>query len=368
MKKILFLTAFVPNEAAAAEKNTKIMLDDLGRFYLVDLVYFKYDIDESYIPTHKNVRVLRVCKNSVLIKFLNVLLFPFIHPMFSVRFNWSIFKWVKKRIKEDNYSAIICDHSQMFLYAKFLEKSIPKILLSHDIIAQRVGRTSNSFAKFLCAKSESYCLNVKNAHIFSFSQKDCNLISDLYHKDANLCLDYIDEKIISAVPTCVTNEFIFIGKWSRADNLDGVLWFFKTVVPYITETVEISIIGKEFPKERIENKNPKVKVNILGFVDNPYPRIANCKAVLSPLFTGAGIKVKVVEALACGVPVIGTDIAFEGINSDYKLFMIVSNTPDVFLKTMKEVNISLADRVEMKKKFLNGYQSETIPNFLNNNL
>ena len=68
-KKILFLTAFVPNEAAAAEKNTKIMLDDLGRFYLVDLVYFKYDIDESYIPTHKNVRVLRVCKNSVLVKF-----------------------------------------------------------------------------------------------------------------------------------------------------------------------------------------------------------------------------------------------------------------------------------------------------------
>lgn len=53
MKKILFLTAFVPNEAAAAEKNTKFMLDDLGRFYLVDLVYFKYDIDESYIPTHK---------------------------------------------------------------------------------------------------------------------------------------------------------------------------------------------------------------------------------------------------------------------------------------------------------------------------
>ena len=173
---------------------------------------------------------------------------------------------------------------------------------------------------------------------------------------------------LKAIPTCITNEFIFIGKWSRADNLDGVLWFFKTVVPHITETVEISIIGKEFPKERIENKNHKVKVNILGFVDNPYPRIANCKAVLSPLFTGAGIKVKVVEALACGVPVIGTDIAFEGISSDYKSFMIASNTPDVFLKTMKEVNISLADRVEMKKKFLNGYQSETIPNFLNNNL
>jgi len=33
------------------------------------------------------------------------------------------------------------------------------------------------------------------------------------------------------------------------------------------------------------------------------------KALISPLFTGAGIKVKVIEALACGIPVIGTDIA-----------------------------------------------------------
>ncbi len=87
MKKILFLTALFRMKLLLPRKNTKIMLDDLGRFYLVDLVYFKYDIDESYIPTHKNVRVLRVCKNSVLVKFLNVLLFPFIHPMFSVRFN-----------------------------------------------------------------------------------------------------------------------------------------------------------------------------------------------------------------------------------------------------------------------------------------
>lgn len=368
MKKILFITAFVPNDTAAAEKNTKIMLNDLARFYQVDLVYFKYAGDEYYIPENKNVRVIRVCKNSTWAKLLNAFLFPFIYPIFSVRFNWGILRWLKKRTVEENYLTAIFDHSQMFLYAKYLNNTLPKILLSHDIISQRVGRTSNLFIEYVCTKSEGYCLNVKNAHLFSFSQKDCNLITDLYHKEANLCLDYIDDKIISAVPTSVNNEFIFIGKWSRADNLDGVLWFFKTVVCHIEEDIEISIIGKDFPQERIENRNSKVRVNILGYVDNPYPRIANCKAVLSPLFTGAGIKVKVVEALACGVPVVGTNIAFEGIPSDYKSFMLEANTPDMFLKAMGEVNTSLADRVEMKKLFLNSYQSETIPNFLNNNL
>ena len=43
-EKILFLTAYVPNKAAAGEKNTMIMLNDLASCYDVDLIYFKYDI------------------------------------------------------------------------------------------------------------------------------------------------------------------------------------------------------------------------------------------------------------------------------------------------------------------------------------
>ena len=42
-EKILFLTAYVPNKAAAGEKNTMIMLNDLASCYDVDLIYFKYE-------------------------------------------------------------------------------------------------------------------------------------------------------------------------------------------------------------------------------------------------------------------------------------------------------------------------------------
>ena len=44
-EKILFITAYVPHKAAAGEKNTMIMLNDLAESYDVDLVYFKYDYD-----------------------------------------------------------------------------------------------------------------------------------------------------------------------------------------------------------------------------------------------------------------------------------------------------------------------------------
>ena len=147
MKRLLFLTAFVPNDSAAAEKNTKIMLKDLSVSFNVDLVYFKYDNEQFYQPESDNINVLRIYPNSIWRKIANLLTYPIVHPMFSVRFNWSLLNWLKSIVRKNKYEAIIFDHSQMFLYAKHLDSSIPKILLSHDVIAQRVGRVSNKIMK-----------------------------------------------------------------------------------------------------------------------------------------------------------------------------------------------------------------------------
>lgn len=368
MKKILFLTAFVPHDAAAAEKNTKIMLKDLSHSFDVDLVYFKYDNQKEYVPEAKNINVLEICKNALWRKIANIFTYPIVHPMFSVRFNWGLLHRLRKMVRKNEYAAIICDHSQMFLYAKHLDKSIPKILLSHDVIAQRIERTSNTLIRVICKYSERYCLHSDNSHIFSFSQKDCDLIGKLYGIKTNLCLDYIEEKIVNAFPEKINNEYILMGKWSRADNLEGVMWLFKEVAPKIEKPIKVTIIGKDFPANKIVNSNPCVETCILGFVDNPYPRIANCKALLSPLFTGAGIKVKVIDALGCGTPVIGTDIAFEGIDRKYERLMIEANTAEDFIKAMNNVDVPIDIRLEEKKRFLGDFKSETIPEYLKNQL
>ena len=364
-KKILFLTAFVPNDAAAAEKNTKLMLADLSREYDVDLLYFKYADEKDYIAPNERVNILKVCNNSFFKKIRNIVMFPFVHPMFSVRYSRNVLSFLNERMKSVNYDAIVCDHSQMFLYGKYLKTDIPRIMLAHDVIAQRVERTSNTFIRWICTKSEGFAMSLNNAHVFSFSQKDCDLIKEIYGISAQLNLDYIAPAVIEAIPNSIENSYIFIGKWSRADNLDGIVWFFKEVAPLIKENVTISIIGKGFPNDKISNSNPRIKVNILGFVNNPYDMIANCTAVLSPLFTGAGIKVKVIESLACGAPVIGTSIAFEGLDTKFSDFMLLCNEPSDYINAMEIAKMkALEERKQMKKMFIADYQSETIPNYL----
>ena len=363
-KRVLFLTAFLPHPGAAAEKNTMMMLEDLSREYDIDLVYFKYKKEKEYIAPNNHIFVKRSFNNSIVRKLLNIFCFPFVHPLFSVRFNWGVLCYLKTLVSENHYNAIILDHSQMFLYGKYIKSDIPKILLSHDVIAQRVGRNSNALIKWICKKSERKALTVQNGFVFSFSQKDCDLIKSTYSINARLCLDYIDPYIIGAIPEDYNNEFVFIGKWTREDNLDGVIWFYKTIVPRITKPVIINIVGKNFPKEKISCKNPMVSTNILGFVDNPYPLIAKSRAMIAPLFTGAGIKVKVIEALACGTPVIGTEIAFEGLPEKYSNMMKLANDVDSYLKAM-EVDIPVEERRRIKKEFIADYTSETIPQFLN---
>ena len=364
MKKILYLTAFVPSEFTAGEKNTKTMLNELGNSYAVDLVYFKYGNEEDYTTDNKNVSVKAVFGNSLLIKLLNILLFPFVYPLFSVRFNWLVLRRIQKLVNCNHYDAIVFNYSQTFLYAKFLKTSAPKLLYCHDVIAQRVERSSNAILQYICRKSEHYCLQVNHASVYSVSMKDCDLIKNLYGINAEVAYLYIDQKSKDALPSDVHDDsYAIMGNWKRKDNVDGFLWLNKNVFPLIKSKIVIHVIGKFFPIDKITITNPLVHLNVCGFVDNPYPMIANSRALIAPVFTGAGVKVKVLEALACGTPVVGTDVAFEGIINNDRMMLRFADAGQC--AEMMNCKLSPEYRIQSKQSFLSMYSQRSIPFYLN---
>lgn len=362
-KKVLFLTAFLPNAAAAAEKNSMILIKELSDYFDVDVVYFKYGDQNDYIPEADNIRVLRVIENSTKFKLMNALRYPIYHPMFTIRYNSNILGWLQNEVDKNKYSAIVYEHNQMFIYARKLRTDAVHILYAYDIMAQRISRSSNKLMAAFGKFSERESFDVPNSYLFTVSKKDSELVREIYHIDSRYALAYIEKQVKDVVPTEVKDEYCFIGKWSRADNLDGVIWFYDIIAPHIKKPVVINIIGKNFPQDKISCTNPMVKTNFTGFVDNPYPIIANCRAMLAPLFTGAGVKQKVFESIACGTPVIGTEIAFEGLPKKYSNMMLLANDVDSYMKAM-DVDIPIEERKRIKKVFVEDYTSETIPQFL----
>lgn len=361
--KILFLSPYVPSKRAGGENFTRLLLADLARENSIDLIYYKYKDDAEYMPASDNIKVLKVLENSTWIKLWNYANHPSVHPIFAIRFNRNLLTFLKKKIEERNYDLVYLDHSQMFLYGKYL-KDIPKILMAHDVMAQRYERQGNAMMRKLVLKSEGDLMRIPNSTVFSFSEKDQNIIKRLYGIDSEVTHFFLDEMVVNATPTKIEKRLVFFGKWKRADNYDGLVWFFENVYPLLDKDFKISIIGGWLPED-FKQKYVDDRVEYLGFVDNPYTLIANSIAVLSPLFSGAGVKVKVVESLACGTPVIGNDIAFEGITGGTTDFMLKADVVNDYIKLIIYASqIQIQERQAFKKTFLENYSLQSITNWL----
>lgn len=364
MKKILFLTPFVPSNKAGGENFTRLLLENLSLTCKVDLLYFRYADDAAYVCPNENVKVIKELVNSTKVKLKNYLRCPFFHPIFSIRFSRKILRFVQNLMEENHYDLLFLDHSQMALYGEFFP-NIPKILMSHDVMAQRFSRAGNWLNKKLIVAGERRLMSQPNLMVFTFSEKDREIIRNTYGIDSRVTHFFLDENVIKAEPSKIEKRIVFLGKWKRADNFDGLKWFFDNVYEQIDKSIAIVIIGKWLPDDFQTRVLTLGNVEHLGFVDNPYPLIANSIATISPLFSGAGVKVKVVESLACGTPVVGNQIAFEGISAQYNSFMLQAETPSQYAAMINSIELSVETRQSFKKGFMTTYQESSICRFIN---
>jgi hypothetical protein len=111
-------------------------------------------------------------------------------------------------------------------------------------------------------------------------------------------------------------EFVFLGKLDIPHNDDAICHFLRTVGPAIARLdpeIRIRIVGKNpSPALRdLANRHAGL-VALEGFVDDLSAVFASATALLAPLRFGSGLKIKVLDALARGVPVLATSIAAEG--------------------------------------------------------
>lgn len=365
MKNILFLTAHLPSLNAGGEKFTYLLIENLSKNNNIDLIYFKYHSDHFYTCPNSNVKVLRVLNNSIPIKLRNALQHPTIHPIFTIRFEKRLLKYIKNILKSGKYDLVYLDHSQMFMYGKYLP-NIKKILMSHDIMAQRYARKGNFICRRLVMREEKSLMQLPNCTVFTFSEKDNDIVAKYYGVHTKATHFFLDKIIIDAIPNKIERRIILMGKWNRPDNLNGLIWFLNNVSQRLDKCLNIIIFGKWMPDKILKKIENLDNVEYLGFVKNPYSLIANSLAVISPLFSGAGVKVKVVEALACGTPVIGTDIAFEGILTKDNAFMKIASDADEYVRSISNLNISVEERKHFKQKFLQEYENQDIVSYINN--
>lgn len=361
MKRILLITPFSPNNQGVGVSYSNQFISELSKDNIVDLIYFRYADDIPYTPSNGNINVLREIVIDLKKKLLSAIRRPFVFPLFSVRFSTSVCDWVNDLVKKTEYDILYFDFSQTFLYSKYINHP-NKVLMSHDVIAQKYTRMK-PYLRPWAMLTERRLLSTGTI-TFTFSEKDCLLLKKMYGIKSESTTFFLRRNVLDAMPSEESNYYIFFGAWDREENAEALLWFIDKVYGLLTSNFCFKIIGGGL-QNSLKSRISRLKnFEYLGFVDDPYPIIANAKAEIAPLHKGAGVKVKCIEALASGTAIIGTEVAFEGISEEYNRFMLRANTPEEFAKYIESCEFCIKDKMNFKQFFIEHYNNKKVLQYI----
>lgn len=306
--KILIITAFPPNQKTAGQDYTRRLICELvARGVQVDIIYANYPGHDVELPDQVNV--LKIIYPSM-IKCVKKL---YVHPFFTKRYDSNVCKYLQSIA--NNYSIVYFDFSQVHIYAKYVMHPF-KVLICHDVICQKYSRNTCELNVKWIKKCENDLLKTAK-YIFTFCKKDSNLLRNIYNIDSHPVNNYLKKiKYEYDISEKIEDVFCFYGAWNRKENIEAITYFVEKIYPKLKKSKSYIVIGGGMSNKLKSKIESNCNFRCLGFVDDPINTMARCQALIAPLHYGAGIKFKVLDALTAGTPVIGTNVAFEGIEDN----------------------------------------------------
>lgn len=143
--------------------------------------------------------------------------------------------------------------------------------------------------------------------------------------------------------TPLPDSLIFTGSFRYRPNHEAMLWFIQQVLPRIQAQVpgvRLTITGDAAGLALPENSC----VTHAGFVEDVRPRIARSWVSIAPLQVGGGTRLKILEAMALGTPVVSTGKGAEGLAARHGVHLAIADSADDFARQTVTVLLDAALR------------------------
>ncbi len=140
-----------------------------------------------------------------------------------------------------------------------------------------------------------------------------------------------------------SQEMLFLGGMHWPPNADGVKWFAREVFPLVKAAcpaAQLVVVGKQPPDELGGMEG----IITTGYVDEAEPYWQRSRVFIVPLRAGGGMRVKILDAWAHGVPVVSTATGAEGIRVEDGKDLLLADSPHSFaeavLRLLADANLA----------------------------
>lgn len=233
-----------------------------------------------------------------------------------------------RQFKQEDFipDVIILEWTQCVVLAEKIKRIFPdaKLIASeHDVTFVKYEReaqfekTAKNKIKTIKAKNEKRvelaALSVCDLILVQNPDNADILVKEGIQKEAIRCIAPFIDKFSGAVRGNIKKDIVFYGAMKRPENYLTAIWFIENVMPLIRDKNCRFIVAGNMPPQQLEAYRSD-RVVITGFVDSMMPYFEQSMCFAAPLVLGAGIKVKVLEAMSSGIPVLANSIGIEGIH------------------------------------------------------
>jgi hypothetical protein len=151
----------------------------------------------------------------------------------------------------------------------------------------------------------------------------------------------VDTEQLAVIPrTAAARHVLSVATMFYPPNVEGVYWFATEVFPLVRQRlpdVRFSIVGSRPPERIARLAGDATGVAVTGYVPDLEPVLRLAGVLVVPLHAGSGMRVKILEAFARGIPVVSTTIGVEGIEARSGEHLLVADEPAAFAQAVTRV-------------------------------
>lgn len=335
MKKgnLLFVSAHLPSLKVpqAGQKTAYHVLRRYAEQYNVYLVAFVNEVEKPYLNSADLAfcaqhHLFEVCTAGRLFSALTNITLPL---RVAARANRAAARLIVELQRSISFEVAHFEFTSAAQYLSGFTQLAHTVIAEHDLTFQALERkrsASRGVSRLLyaleCARQKKWELALLDQadEVIVPSEKDRLLLvrEGIQNRKIQVQLPPIDPKYRQVVRSDLEpNSILFWGALDRAENDDAVRFFLREIFPAIVERhpdATLYVVGANPSRE--VRAQASANVVVTGFVDDPLEYFAKCQVAVAPLRMGAGIKVKVLEYLEAGLPVVATSVGAEGIEHD----------------------------------------------------
>ena len=133
---------------------------------------------------------------------------------------------------------------------------------------------------------------------------------------------------------------MYLGTLNWEANVDGLLWFMDQIWPELKtrhSDLKLYVIGKNPDKRLLDAAEADPDIVFTGFVEDPEAYFKRSRVFIAPLRFGSGIKVKVLNAMYRGIPVVTTSVGTEGLAARHMHHLALADTPEDMVQSIQRL-------------------------------